>query len=64
MGLLWDLIQHGQIQEQADKAQSLEGRVERLERELRDTRQLLVKALERLEAHLQTDIDQDGKIGR
>ena len=64
MGLLWDLIQHGQIQEQADKAQSLEGRVDRLERELRDTRELLVKALERLEGHLQTDIDQDGKVGR
>ena len=64
MGLLWDLIQHGQIREQADRAKSLEERVVQLERELLDTRQLLVKALERIEEHLKTDLDDDGRVGR
>ncbi len=64
MGLLWDLIQHGQIQEQADRSKSLEERVAQLEREQRDTRELLVKALERLEAHLKTDLDDDGRVGQ
>lgn len=63
MGLLWDLIQHGQIREQADRSASLEDRVERLERELVDTRQLLVKALERIEEHLKADVDGDGRVG-
>jgi len=64
MGLLWDLIQHGQIREQADRAATLEERVAQLERESRDTRELLVKALERLEGHLKTDVDGDGRVGR
>jgi hypothetical protein len=64
MGLLWDLIQHGQIREQADRSATLEDRVAQLERELRDTRELLVKALERLEEHLKTDVDGDGRVGR
>ena len=64
MGLLWDLIQHGQIRDQADRSATLEQRVARLEAELLDTRQLLVKALERLEEHLKTDVDGDGRVGR
>ncbi len=64
MGLLWDLIQHGQIREQADRSASIEERVAQLERQLRDTRELLVKALERLEGHLKTDVDGDGRVGR
>ena len=64
MGLFWDLIQHGQIREQASRAQSLEQRVAQLETELLTTRQLLLKALERLEKHLQTDLDDDGRVAR
>jgi hypothetical protein len=63
MGLFWDLIQHGQIREQAGRADSLEQRVERLERELLETRRLLLDTLERLEKHLNTDLNQDGRVG-
>jgi len=62
MGFLWDLIQHGQIQEQADKSRSLEQRVQQLEADLLSTRRLLLAALERLETHLRIDLDDDGKV--
>jgi uncharacterized protein involved in exopolysaccharide biosynthesis len=63
MGLLWDLIQQGQIREHRDRATSLEERVERLERELDQTRGLLNTLLQRLESHLGEDLDRDGKVG-
>ena len=63
MGLFWDLVQQGQISEQADKATTLERRVAELEQQLLDTRRLLLSALERLETHLRVDLDQDGRIG-
>lgn len=62
MGFLWDLVQHGQIQEQADKSRSLEQRVQQLEADLLSTRRLLLAALERLETHLRIDLDEDGKV--
>lgn len=62
MGFLWDLVQHGQIQEQADKSRSLEQRVKQLEDDLLSTRRLLLAALERLETHLRIDLDEDGKV--
>ena len=62
MGFLWDLIQHGQIEEQADKSRSLEQRVQKLEADLLSTRRLLLAALERLETHLHIDLDEDGKV--
>lgn len=64
MGFLWDLIQHSQIQEQGQRTGSLESRVERLEGELQQTKQLLAEALRRLEARLGDDLDGDGKVGR
>jgi hypothetical protein len=63
MGLFWDLIQHGQIREQASRSLSLENRVTRLESELLETRKLLLSTLERLEKHLNTDLNQDGRVG-
>jgi uncharacterized protein involved in exopolysaccharide biosynthesis len=63
MGFLWDLVQHSQIQEQGERTGSLEARVEALEVELRQTRQLLAEALKRLEDKLDDDIDGDGKVG-
>ena len=62
MGFLWDLIQHGQIEEQANKSRSLEQRVTQLEADLLSTRRLLLAALERLETHLRIDLDEDGKV--
>lgn len=63
MGFLWDLIQHSQIQEQGQRTGTLESRVAALEAELRQTRQLLRQALERLEKKFGDDFDGDGKAG-
>lgn len=62
MGFLWDLVQHSQIQEQGERTGSLEARVEALEVELRQTRELLAEALKRLEDKLDDDFDGDGKV--
>jgi chaperonin cofactor prefoldin len=63
MGLIWDLIQHGQIQEAQSKASSLEARVERLEREVRQTNETLVRLLKALERRFGDDLDGDGRVG-
>ncbi|MEQ8240073.1 MAG: hypothetical protein RIA69_12720 [Cyclobacteriaceae bacterium] len=63
MGIFWDLIQQDQIETQKEKANSLEERVDLLEKELIKTRQLLMDTLHVLETHLGQDIDKDGKIG-
>ena len=63
MGLFWDLIQHNQINEQAERSTDLEGRVASLENELRHTRQLLQLLIERLEKHVGTDLDGEGRVG-
>ena len=63
MGFLWDMIQHGQIQETAGRAQSLEARVDMLEANLRKTNETLMKLLQALEQRFGEDLDRDGKIG-
>lgn len=63
MGMFWDLLQQRQIDEQMEHTGSLESRVQRLERELRSTRGLLMEALLRLERHLDKDLNADGRIG-
>lgn len=63
MGLFWDLLQQQQIGKQQDKATSLEQRIDRLERDLDQTRQLLHVVLQRLESHFGEDINSDGKAG-
>jgi len=63
MGLFWDLIQQSQIEEQNEKAMSLEQRVVNLEEELKKTRVLLQKTLTILEKQVGRDIDGDGTIG-
>ena len=63
MGLFWDLIQQGAINEQRDATATLEQRVARLERELKQTRELLQVVITRLEENLRTDLDRDGKVG-
>ena len=64
MGLFWDILQQGQIRDQADRSRSLEQRVTVLEQELLQTRQLLLKVIERLETHVGADLNQDGRVGR
>lgn len=63
MGIFWDLIQQDELQKQEDIANSLEERVEQLEKDLSATRTLLKKTLVALETHLTQDIDGDGKMG-
>ncbi|MFQ5414192.1 MAG: hypothetical protein ACE5E6_07010 [Phycisphaerae bacterium] len=63
MGLFWDLIQQSQIADQRHHAESLDARVVRLERELRDTRRLVNELVVRLETHFGEDINRDGRIG-
>ncbi len=63
MGLFWDILQQGQIDEQAEKSEDLEERVAALEEELKKTQNLLRKTLLALEKYTQQDIDGDGNIG-
>ncbi|MCH8880502.1 MAG: hypothetical protein IID34_11540 [Planctomycetes bacterium] len=63
MGLFWDLMQQSQISKQRETAATLDARVERLEHDLRHTRELLHRLVVVLERQSGQDIDQDGKIG-
>lgn len=63
MGLFWDLVQHGQISRQQQRGDSLKLKVDRLERDLQDTRALLQMLLERLEKHFGEDLNRDGRVG-
>lgn len=63
MGIFWDLLQQDEIEEQKSKAETLEDRVDELEKELNNTRDLLKKTLIALEKHISEDIDGDGKLG-
>ena len=63
MGLFWDLMHQSQISEQRGRADSLEGRVNQLENELYETRQLVYKLVSVLEKEYGKDIDGDGRVG-
>jgi hypothetical protein len=63
VGLLWDIIQHGQIQDSQRRAQTLEQRVDQLESELRRTNEALMKLLRGLEKRFGEDLDGDSRVG-
>ncbi len=63
MGLFFDLMQQSMLDDQRKKADSIEDRVELLEKELKQTRALLLKTLHILEEHVGKDIDGDGITG-
>lgn len=63
MGLFWDLIQQSQISNQKAQSDDLNTRVQRLEDELLQTRQLLHTLVSRMEQHFGEDLNQDGRIG-
>ena len=63
MGLFWDLYQQSQISEHRERAGALEYRVASLEQELMRTQQLLRDVIGRLERHVGTDLDHDGRVG-
>ena len=64
MGIFWELLQQDKIEQQQAKSKDIEGRLEAIEQELRQTHLLLRKTLEALETHLSEDIDGDNVIGR
>ena len=63
MGLFWDLIQQSQISDQGQRSDSLEGQVNYLAAELRQTRTVLHKLILIMEEKFGEDIDGDGEIG-
>ena len=63
MGVIWDLIQHGQINATRQRAASLEQRVAELETELVRTNETLMTLLRLLERRFGEDLDRDGRIG-
>ena len=63
MGLIWDLIQQGQISDASGRADSLEQRVSQLEAEVRRTNDTLMRLLKALEVRFGEDLDRDGRIG-
>lgn len=63
MGLIWDIIQQGQIGDAQDRAASLEQRVRNLEDEVRQTNRALMSLLKALEKRFGEDLDGDGRIG-
>ena len=63
MGFFWDLVQHSQIESQGRRSDSLEGRIEHLERELRKTQELLMQIARGLEERLGEALDGDGRVG-
>ena len=63
MGIFWDLLQQDELDKQQKQANSVEERVNELEKDLASTKALLKKTLVALETHLIKDIDNDGKVG-
>jgi chaperonin cofactor prefoldin len=63
VGLIWDMIQHGQINRTRERAESLKARVDQLEDELRRTNETLMSLLRTLEQRFGDDLDGDGQIG-
>jgi chaperonin cofactor prefoldin len=63
MGLFWDLYQQSQISDHSERAESLEARVESLERQNERLATLLREVIGRLEKHVGVDLDKDGRVG-
>ena len=61
--MFWDLYQQSQISEHSERAQSLEARVESLERQNERLATLLREVIGRLEKHVGVDLDKDGRVG-
>jgi hypothetical protein len=63
VGLIWDLIQQGQIGNAQQRAETLEQRVHNLEVELRRTNDVVLRLLHALEHRFGQDLDGDNRIG-
>jgi len=56
-------MQQSQLSNQDQRTQTVENRVQRLEREVRETRELLHKLISVLEREYGKDLDGDGRVG-
>jgi len=63
MGALWEIVQTGLMYGQKRNADSLEDRVQVLERQLQATQNTLRALVKKLEEMRGEDIDRDGRIG-
>lgn len=63
MGFFWDLLQQSQITEHSDRAQTLEMKVQYLEKNLLQTQHLLRNLIVKLEEKFGEDIDGNGIVG-
>ena len=63
MGALWEILQTGMMYGQYKKSDSVEDRVEFLEKKLLATQDTLQKLVKKIEEMHDLDIDGDGKIG-
>lgn len=63
MGFIWDIIQQNQIGETANRAESLERRVEDLEQQIRSMNRALVTLVQALEKRFGEDLNGDGRVG-
>lgn len=62
MGFFWDLYQQSQLSQHSERSGAIESRVALLERELRQTQELLRAVIQRLEEHGGRDLDGDGRV--
>ena len=63
MGALWEILQTGMMYGQYKKSDSVEDRVEVLEKKLLATQNTLQQLVKKIEEMHGLDIDGDGKIG-
>ena len=63
MGLFWDLYQQSQLSKHGERAATLEARVAQLENDIDRLTLLLRDVIGRLEQHVGTDLDRDGRVG-
>ena len=63
MGLFWDLYQQSQISKHTERTSTVEARVAQLEQQVDQLSSLLREVIGRLEKHVGTDLDRDGRVG-
>jgi hypothetical protein len=63
MGLFWDLLQQSQISRHADRAATVEQRLEQAEAEIERLSGIVHELVARLETQLGADLDRNGRVG-
>lgn len=63
MGFVWDLIQQSQLADRRAETETLEARIDWLEGEVSELREIMSRLLGRLEERFGEDVDGDGRVG-